>query len=129
MRYFIAALICALSSTPIIARDLGQWENADPAIAAWYSSLRQPDNPTISCCGQADAYWADKVEIDGDKVFAIITDDRPDEPLGRPHVPIGTRIEVPRHKLKFDAGNPTGHVVIFLSRNLDVYCYVQNGGV
>lgn len=110
------------------ARDLGQWDDADPMISAWYASLRQPDNPQISCCGEADAYWADKAEIEGDKVFAIITDDRPDEPLRRRNVPVGTRIEVPPHKLKWDAGNPTGHVVIFLSRNLDVYCYVQGSG-
>jgi hypothetical protein len=34
----------------------------------------------------ADACWADKVEIESDKVIAIITDDRTDVPLKRPHV-------------------------------------------
>ena len=33
------------------ARDLGQWENADPAIRQWYQSLMQPDNPTASGIG------------------------------------------------------------------------------
>ena len=41
------------------ARDLGQWENADPAIRQWYQSLMQPDAPHASRCGEADAYWAD----------------------------------------------------------------------
>ncbi|MBI1202522.1 MAG: hypothetical protein GC182_08430 [Rhodopseudomonas sp.] len=111
------------------ARDLGQWDDAS-AIAQWYRSLMQPDQPTISCCGEADAYWADKVETGPNgETLAIITDDRNDGPLGRHHVPAGTRIVVPSNKIKWDRGNPTGHIVIFLSVNNDVYCYVQNGGV
>ena len=27
----------------------------------WYQSLMQPDVPTSSCCGEADAYWADEI--------------------------------------------------------------------
>lgn len=130
MRGFVATLCAALFLTTAQARDQGQWENADPAIAEWFATLKQPDNPNVSCCGEADAYWADKVETgpNGEQI-AIITDDRPDEPLKRQHVPIGTRIVVPAHKIKWDKGNPTDHNVIFLSRNLDVYCFVQNGGV
>ena len=121
------AFLADLSAAP--ARDLGQWENADPRIKQWFETLMQPDNPGVRCCGESDAYYADKVEVVGDKVFAIITDTRPDEPLKRPHVPPGTRIEVPAHKYKFDRGNPVGHTVIFLSPSLDVYCYVQASGV
>ena len=57
-----------------------------------------------------------------------ITDDRPDEPRGRPHVDIGTEIEIPNNKLKWDKSNPTGHGVVFLTRNGYVLCYVQPGG-
>ena len=32
------------------ARDLGQWENGDPAVREWYQSLMQPDAPATSCC-------------------------------------------------------------------------------
>lgn len=130
-----AAIICAaamlflLFPGLVMARDNGQWEGSDPAIRAWYQSLMQPDNPNMSCCGESDAYWADKVEVQGDKVYAIITDDRPDEPLGRKHVPVGTKILVPSHKITWRRGNPTGHIVIFLRYDLEVYCYVQNGGV
>jgi len=88
-----------------------------------------PDNPAIPCCGDADAYWADGVEIKDCQVIAIITDTRPDEPLGRPHVPVGTRIGVPPNKLKWDRGNPTGHIVIFLSHYRDVFCYVTGTGI
>ena len=41
------------------ARDFGQWEATDPQIREWYQALMQPDNPAVSCCGEADAYWAD----------------------------------------------------------------------
>jgi hypothetical protein len=110
------------------ARDLGQWEAVDPAIREWYQALMQPDIPTASCCGEADAYWADEVHVRDGKTFAIITDDRPDEPRGRPHIDIGTEIEIPNNKLKWDKANPTGHGVVFLSRGGYVFCYVQPGG-
>ena len=45
------------------ARDLGQWEAVDPAIRKWYQALMQPDVPNVSCCGEADAYWADGVHV------------------------------------------------------------------
>lgn len=118
-----------LALRPVHARDMGQWEASNPQISAWYRGLMQPDNPQISCCGEADAYWADTVKSRNGKLVAVITDDRPDAPLGRHHVPVGTEIPVPTHKIKWDRGNPTGHIIIFLSINNDVYCYVQSGGV
>ena len=59
---------------------------------------------------------------------ATITDDREDWPLRRHHVPVGTVIQVPDHKLKWDQGNPTGHYVIFLSTGNFVYCFVTGSG-
>ncbi len=124
-----AILVIALLSSPSAhSRDLGQWEAADPAVKQWYQGLMQPDVPTASCCGEADAYWADEIHVRDGKTYAVITDDRPDEPRGRPHVPNGTEIEIPNHKLKWDAGNPTGHGVLFMSRNRYVFCYAQGGG-
>src|SRR6185436_19612756 len=100
----------------IKAHEHQEWaEEYTPDIAAWIKNLKQPDNPGMSCCGEADAYWADEIEVrkgaDGKptEVYAIITDTRPDAPLQRRHVPPGTRVFVPPHKLKWDAGNPTGH--------------------
>jgi hypothetical protein len=90
----------------------------------------RPDMPDSSCCGEADAYWADSFEMDraSGQYVAIVTDERDDQPLGRPHVPLGTRIIVPNAKIKWSAGNPTGHGVIFMSGGI-VYCYVPPGGV
>jgi hypothetical protein len=102
-----------------------------PEQNEWYQSLMQPDNPTMSCCGEADAYWADDVHFRDGKTYVTITDDRDDGPLKRPHIANGTEIEVPNNKLKWDRGNPTSHGVIFLSPHPYnfVYCYVQPGGV
>src|SRR5512139_4257177 len=64
------AIWCVTAS----ARDLGQWENTDPELRVWYESLRQPDNPQVSCCGQADAYWCDDVRADDSGTYCKITD-------------------------------------------------------
>jgi hypothetical protein len=105
-----------------------------PELHAWYGSLMQPDAPLTSCCGLSDAYWCDDYYARDGKAYCKITDDRDDAPLRRPHVPIGTEIEIPPHKLKWEqngkpVGNPTGHAVVFLSVMGHVFCYVQAGGV
>lgn len=126
--FLALALSLGLNCGAAFAHDAGQWEATDPKIRDWYQALMQPDAPQTSCCGEADAYWCDEYFARGDKAFCRITDDRPDQPRGRPHVDVGTEIEIPPHKLKWDRSNPTGHGVVFLSRGLYVYCYVQAGG-
>jgi hypothetical protein len=111
------------------ARDLGQWETSNPEIVIWYRNLMMPDAPSVSCCGEADAYWADYFEVQDGKYVAIITDDRLDAPLHRPHRDIGSRVVIPDHKIKFNEGNPTGHGVLFIGGNGGIYCYVPPGGV
>lgn len=131
---FIAALICAgaffiFLLSPAFSRNSGQWDQEDIAISSWYRTLMQPDNPTISCCGEADAYWADDTEVKNGKVYAIITDTRDDAPLRRRHIPLGKKYEVPPEKITYRGGNPTGHIIIFIGINDNVLCYVMNGGV
>lgn len=128
MKSILLALL--LLTTSAQARDLGQWDTAtDKDVVEWYRSLKQPDT-NVSCCGESDAYWADSFEMSKDGEYvAIITDERPDEPRKRPHVPVGTKVVVPNHKLKFDQGNPTGHGVIFLSTTGHVFCYLPPGGI
>ena len=113
----------ALLASPAVAHDHENMVNDQ-----WMKGLMQPDNPTVPCCGTADAYWCDNYYARDGKAFCKITDDRPDEPLGRPHIPVGTEVEIPPHKLKFDRGNPTGHHVVFVSRALYVHCFVQGSG-
>jgi hypothetical protein len=120
-----AMLIAVLSASPLArARDNGQWENADPKIRAWFNALRQPDNPAVSCCGDADAYFADLVEVRDGRMLATITDSR-----GNP-IPEGTVIEVPPHKVNKDE-NLIGRIIIFLggsARRPIVFCYVPGTG-
>ena len=115
--------------SPIIeARDNGEWEVVNPAeVREWYRKLMQPDYPNTSCCGEADAYHADSFESGPNGYIAIITDDRVIP--GRAQVPVGTRVPIPNHKLKYDAGNPTGHGVVFLGSNGQVFCYIAPGGI
>ena len=96
----------------------------NPAHDDWYRDLKQPDNPAQSCCGLADAYWADEVHVKDGKTYVVIQDDRDNNLLGRPPIPNGTWVLVPNHKLKYDAGNPTGHGVVFMRGPHTVFCYV-----
>ena len=109
------------------AKNDGQWELTDPVVRKWFRTLKRPGTD-YSCCDLSDGYYADKTFVKDNKVYAIITDDRPDEPLHRPHVPVGTVIEVPDDILKWDRENPTGHNVIFLTVNQEPLCFVQTGG-
>lgn len=127
---FILGFLLIMLFQPAHARDLGQWENSDFATKKWFQSLMQPDNPRVSCCGEGDAYWADEIHVIDGKTYVTITDDRDDQPLGRQHVPVGTVIPVPDHKLTYKDGNPTGHSVVFLVfSSLYVLCFVQGTGI
>jgi hypothetical protein len=132
MRALLFVLVAAFCSSSLPfhanARDLGQWENVDPVVRSWYRNLRQPDNPGMSCCDTSDAYYVELKVRDGQAV-AVIADDRPDELLGRPHIPVGTEFIVPNHKLKHDAGNPTGRDILFVGTSGQVFCLVQGSGI
>jgi hypothetical protein len=114
--------VVAMSVVPAKARDDGQWADQPENIRQWFQSLKQPDHPRVSCCGEADAFEADRFEVDGDHYVAIITD-------GKGLIPGGTRIPVPNQKLKWDAGNPTGHGIIFIGPQGQIYCYVTPSGL
>jgi hypothetical protein len=104
------------------ARDNGQWAAKPADVRAWFESLMQPNNPTASCCGEADAFQADAFEVEGDHYVAIITG-------GHGDFPTGSRISVPNSKMKWDRGNPTGHGIIFIGSDANVLCYVTPSGV
>jgi hypothetical protein len=129
MKLPLAALAALSIILPAAARDNGQWADSPANVRQWFQSLMQPDNPAVSCCGEADAFEADTFEVEGDHYVAVITD-------GKGVIENGTRIAVPNEKMKWDKGNPTGHGVIFLGMSAvadklirAVYCYVAPGGV
>jgi len=104
------------------AGDGGQWADQPENVRHWFQSLKQPDHPRLSCCGEADAFEADNFEIEGDHYVAVITN-------GKGVISSGTRIPVPNQKMKWDAGNPTGHGIIFIGPRGQVYCYVTPSGL
>ena len=108
------------------ARDLGQWGNADPEVSQWYRSLKMPDLPNASCCGEADSYWCIE-KSKGDQVLCVIDDDRDNIALRRTPVANGTIIEIPPHKINKDP-NLAGHAIVFLSSGGAVYCFVGISG-
>jgi hypothetical protein len=117
-------VIVALSvvSTIALARDNGQWGYQPLNVRQWFQSLTQPDNPYMSCCGEADAYEADDFAQEDGHYVAIIT-------KGDEKFPEGTRVVIPDNKIKFDKGNPTGHGIVFLGYDGRVYCYITPGGI
>jgi hypothetical protein len=119
---FLTLTVVAIGVVAANARDDGQWADQPAHIRQWFQSLKQPDHPRVSCCGEADAFEADSFEVDGDRYVAIITN-------GKGVIANGTRIPVPNQKMKTDAGNPTGHGIIFIGPRGQVFCYVTPGGL
>ena len=130
LRGACAALLMLILTPTVVAigvvaaktRDDGQWADQPEHVRRWFQSLKQPDHPRLSCCGEADAFGADSFEVEGDHYVAVITN-------GRGVIPSGTRIPVPNPKMKWDAGNPTGHGIIFIGPRGQVYCYVTPSGL
>jgi len=118
---FRIVLALVTLTLPVAARDTGPRENQPIYLRQWFQKLMQPDNPDMSCYGEADALEADSFEIRGDQYVAIITN-------GKGIIPEGTRISVPKNKVKWDNGNPTGHGIIFIGNAGQIYCYVTPGG-
>jgi hypothetical protein len=137
-RALTAAMLACVAALPVFAQE----RVGIPDISLYYESLRQPDNPAASCCGEGDAYYADRVEpcsvVDGSDcaLVAIITDERPDtivlphRTITRAHIPAGTRIPIPRQKLRrMPIPNPTDHTVVFVGSGMYVLCFEPTGGV
>lgn len=122
MKILILTVLFFNFNNLIPTRDNGQWEQQPAAIRQWFQKLMQPDNPQVSCCGEADAFEADEFEIEGDHYVAVITD-------GKGKIPAGTKIPVPNRKMKWSDGNPTGHGIIFIGTQGQVFCYVTPGGI
>ena len=129
------ALLCAPAMGANWTPDPSLTPEQQAERSAWYARQTRPDVPgNASCCGEADAYYADDVHVVGENVYAIITDER--EVPNRPYIQPGTRILVPPEKNKDTRNDPngTGHTIIFVRWYSDynggyVYCYLPNGGV
>lgn len=106
------------------------WDTEDADLASWFAT-----DVVQICCDQKDAYLADEVDGDGENMIAVITDGAANPKYGKPAIPNGTRIIVPRDRVRFSPPVPGGHAVIFLSKDQSVppemrivYCYFPKGG-
>lgn len=117
-------------------------EYAAPDISEYLESLKQPDNIYgASCCGEGDAYWADKTEecpivSETCALIAIVTDDRGDtiktssgKEITRHHVDNGAKIIIPKSKIRRPPSeNPTDHNIIFISTSDTTICWEPSAG-
>lgn len=123
-RWLLMILLAFVVLTVLVCAALAH----DPAhheLDGWYATRKQPDTG-ISCCGPSDAYFCDE-GARGQQVVCIINDDRDDKELHRIHIPNGTVIEIPQHKINKDP-NPTGRAVVWLSSAGFVWCFVGISG-
>jgi hypothetical protein len=58
MKQSIAAPAALATLLPAAARDNGQWADSPVSTDQWSQSLMHPDNPSVSCCGEVDAFEA-----------------------------------------------------------------------
>jgi len=128
MRLSIVLLCLVCTANSARAGD-PRWEQMPQEVRAWFARQKQPDNRMVGCCGLADAYYADEFVVKDGRFYAIITDDREDSLLGRPHRPSGTQVEVPPHK--FNDPSPQGtkdpvpvpHGIVFINVDNNAICY------
>ena len=95
--------------------------DADPSLAPWFQSLRQPGTG-IGCCSLADCRETDyKVDQQG-RYFAYIKADEWDD-QGKAHEVGWT--EVPKDKILNNEENPTGRAVVCYLPSMGVLCFVR----
>lgn len=99
---------------PQFAHAAGDWDGADPAMRAWFRSVKSPHG--VPCCDIADGH---RVEWDtkGDHYRVRIGPDW---------------FDVPPEAVVYNAGNPTGDAVAWYSLyggKVFIRCFVPGGGI
>jgi hypothetical protein len=136
IKSLIALAECALILSAATAKNY--IATGDPDIDQWYARAMRSDIGTLqtpaSCCGIADAFWADGpvevTKIDGKvEVRVTLTDER--SIPGRAHIPPGTKVLIPPQVMdKWHQGNPTGHRVVFIvGMSTIALCYFDDTGI
>lgn len=122
---FLTFLLIGVAVEALVAPAHADYDGpVNPTLQQWFRSLMQPDRPEISCCGAADAVYGDYWVAHADGSLTVTVTD------GRNYVPDGVIVEVPATKVKNNSGNPSGHAILFLSKEAHaVYCFVPGGGI
>ena len=82
--------------------------NADPALAPWFNSLRQPSTNAL-CCSMADCRRVES-RLSGEHYEALI------EGEWRP---------VPNHVILERNDNPTGHAIACWTPGAGIMCFIR----
>ena len=136
-------LLLAFTGLAIAVPASAQEKYPAPDLSEYYASLMQPDNPSISCCGEADSYHVRSVActpaetLAGCFVAVEVIDTRPDlrklpggKIIRRPHLPVGTRFIVPENKRRLrPSANPDEHDIAFIGTGGHVLCYEPLPGI
>jgi hypothetical protein len=104
---FAAAATAFLMLTPNLLA--APPENADPALASWYQSLRQPGTG-ISCCSVADCR-STEARISATAEYEALID--------------GTWLTVPSASILDRVDNPTGRAVVCYVPGRGILCFVR----
>jgi hypothetical protein len=119
------SFLCCLLAAPIKAQEggLGQPAHHHPPQdqllhEKFYSTWQMPDNPTLSCCNNADCYPTEIQYVDG-KIYARRRED-------------GKYILIPSQKVERNRDNPDGRNHLCapppaLSPMDTVYCFALGG--
>jgi hypothetical protein len=83
-------------------------ENADPTLAPWFQSLRQPGTG-VSCCSISDCRQTDFRSVDSH--YEVMIE--------------GTWRPVPPDKVLQRMDNPTGRAVVCWTPTLGIMCFVR----
>ena len=94
--------LCRLLATPVQAQEVGQGQTAlhhhppqDQFLhEKFYSNWHMPDNPSVSCCNEADCYPTE-IKYVGGNVYAKRRED-------------GKYIAIPPEKVERNRDNPDG---------------------
>jgi hypothetical protein len=121
----VALTIFTLVLIPIAATPAYGHDSGTP-FAEWMKSLKQPHQPTNSCCGMADQYYVSDYRPSQKPSMAFIA-----LVLGNHGFP-DFEIDVPHHTVMWNQPNPTGRGVIFIVTNegnyQQVLCFVPETG-
>lgn len=104
MKPLIACALCLLSGGAVAAPP----ENADPSLAPWFQSLRQPGTG-VSCCSISDCRQTDFRSV-GTHYEVLI------DGVWRP---------VPGDKVLQRMDNPTGRAVVCWTPTMGIMCFVR----
>ena len=112
MRTFVAgAIAIALSITPVHARPP---DNADPSLAPWFKSLKQPGTGA-ECCSISDCRAAE-VRRDS-QGYEVKVDPKW-------HVSSTFWLRVPAERILDERNNPTGGAVLCYTPEAGILCFV-----